>query len=157
MKKSLVLGSCFALSLFLLPAAALAKPQVTISVSAEKEVTTVAGGKKSTKLVPAQKISPNEVIHYTVHYLNKGDEAATNAVLEDPIPNGTVYLADPTPAGAPEPEFSIDNGKTYSKATLLTYEVKLPSGKTERRVATSARYTNIRWTVKEIPPGGAAP
>jgi len=154
MKKS-VLGSTLLLAALLLPAVAFAKPQVTISVSAEKEVSVVADGKKSTKLVPAKKIAPNEVILYTVHYANKGDEAATNAVIEDPIPKGTVYLADAAPAKGPEPEFSIDNGKSYNKPTLLTFEVKLPSGKNERHLATSAEYTNIRWIIKEIPAGAS--
>jgi uncharacterized repeat protein (TIGR01451 family) len=153
MKRS-VLGSTLLLVSLLLATAAFAKPLVTISVSAEKEVTVTADGKKSTKLVPVKKVSPNEVILYTVHYANKGDEAATNAVIEDPIPKGTVYLPEGS-AATPEPEFSIDHGKSYNKATLLSYEVKLPSGKLERRQATSAEYTNIRWIVKQIPAGGS--
>lgn len=152
MKKS-VLGSTLLLAALLLPALASAKPQVAISVTAEKEVAVVAQGKKSVKLVPATKIAPNEVILYTVHYANKGDETATNAVIEDPIPKGTMYLADGAAAGAPAPEFSIDHGKSYNKPTLLTYEVKLASGKSERHQATSADYTNIRWIIKEIPAG----
>jgi len=153
MKKT-VLGSTLLLAALLIPAAAFAKPQVTISVAAEKEVTVVNQGKKSVKLVPATKIAPNEVIVYTVHYANKGDETATNAVIEDPIPKGTVYLADGS-TGTPEPEFSIDHGKSYNKATLLSYEVKLPSGKIERHQATSSDYTNIRWIIKEIPAGSS--
>lgn len=152
MKRSLT-GSTLLLAALMLPAVAFAKPQVGISVTAEKEVTVVNQGKKSVKLVPATKITPNEVIVYTVHYANKGDETATNAVIEDPIPKGTVYLADGSATGTPEPEFSIDHGKSYNKATLLSYEVKLPSGKAERRQATSSDYTNIRWTIKEIPAG----
>ena len=147
------LCSTLLLALFLLPVAALAKPQVTISITAEKEVTSVVNGKKVMKLIPAKKIAPNEVIIYTLSYLNKGDEKATNAVVEDPLPKGTVYLPEAADAGGIEPEFSVDHGKTYNKATLLSYEMKLPSGKTERRLATSDQYTNIRWTIKEIPAG----
>jgi len=147
------LCSTLLLGLFLLPAAALAKPAVTLSVTAEKEVTTVANGKKVTKLVPATKIAPNEVIVYTVHYANKGDETATNAVIDDPIPKGTAYIPGSAQKDVSEPFFSIDNGKTYNRPTLLTYETKLPDGKVERRVASSGRYTNIRWTIKEIPAG----
>ncbi|GFO58508.1 hypothetical protein GMST_08330 [Geomonas silvestris] len=153
MNRSLI-GSTLLLAALMLPAVAFAKPQVTIGVTAEKEITVVNQGKKSVKLVPATKITPNEVIVYTVHYANKGDETATNAVIEDPIPKGTVYLADGS-ASAPEPEFSIDHGKSYNKATLLSYEMKLPSGKAERRQATSSDYTNIRWTIKEIPAGSS--
>lgn len=153
--KTTGLCSTLLVALLLLPVAALAKPQVTLSVTAEKEVTTLSNGKKVTKLVPAKKIEPNEVIVYTVHYANKGDEKATNAVIEDPIPKGTVYIPDTAQGDVSEPTFSIDHGKTYNKPTLLSYEVKLPNGKTERRLATSNDYTNIRWTIKEIAPGAS--
>jgi len=152
MKRS-TLCSTILLGISLLPAVAFAKPEVTLSVTAEKEVTTVTNGKKATKLVPATKISPNEVIVYTVHYANKGDETATNAVIDDPIPKGTVYIPGSAQKDLSEPFFSIDNGKTYNRPTLLTYETKLPDGKVERHVASSSRYTNIRWTIKEIPAG----
>jgi uncharacterized repeat protein (TIGR01451 family) len=152
--KRKALCSTLLLALFLLPAAAFAKPQVALSVSAEKEVTTLANGKKVTRLVPVKKIAPNEVIVYTVNYANKGDETATNAVIEDPIPNGTVYIPDSADP-ALEPSFSIDHGKSYNKPSLLTYDVKLANGKIERRTASSSQYTNIRWTIKEIPAGAS--
>jgi uncharacterized repeat protein (TIGR01451 family) len=155
MNKRCVLLSTLLLAMTMLPAAALAKPQVTLSVTAEKEVTSVTNGQKVTKLVAVKKISPNEVIVYTVHYANKGDETATNAVIDDPIPKGTVYLPDSAQTDVGEPVFSIDHGKTYNKGTLLSYETKLPNGKVERHLASSDEYTNIRWTIKEIPAGAA--
>jgi uncharacterized repeat protein (TIGR01451 family) len=154
MKRS-TLCSTLLVALFLLPTVALAKPKVTIHVSAEKEITVLTNGKKTTKVVPAKKIAPNEVLIYTVSYANKGDEAATNAVVEDAIPKGTAYIPDSAQADVAEPFFSTDHGKTYNKATLLTYEVKLPNGKTDRRTATSDEYTNVRWTIKEIPAGAS--
>jgi len=51
--------------------------------------------------------------------------------------------------------FSIDNGKTFKKPSLLTYEVKLPSGKIEKRTASPEQYTHIRWTVSVIPAHGS--
>jgi uncharacterized repeat protein (TIGR01451 family) len=154
MKRS-VLGTTLLIAALLLPVAAQAREKVTISFTTEKEVSAAVGGKKTTKLVPAKTFAPDEVIVYTVHYANVGDQAATNAVVEDPIPKGTVYLPGAAQAGAPEPDFSIDGGKTYNKATLLAYEIKLPSGKLERRLATSSDYTNIRWVIKEIPAGAS--
>jgi uncharacterized repeat protein (TIGR01451 family) len=154
MKKS-ALCSTLVLGMFLVPALALAKPQVTLNVSAEKEVTEVSNGKKVVKLVPAKKISPNEVIVYTVNYANRGDETATNAVIEDPIPKGTAYIPNSAQGEAGEPQFSIDNGKNYNSAGQLSYQVRLANGKIERRVASSNQYTNIRWTIKEIPAGAS--
>lgn len=154
MKKT-ALCSTLLLGMFLVPAAALAKPQVTLNVTAEKEVTELSNGKRVTRLVPAKKITPNEVIVYTVNYANKGDETATNAVIEDPIPKGTAYIPNSAQGEAGEPQFSIDNGKSYNSAGQLSYQVKLPNGKLERRVASSSQYTNIRWTIKEIPAGAS--
>jgi len=42
---------------------------------------------------------------------------------------------------------------SFAVPVKLTYEIKLPSGAVERRVATPAEYTNVRWTVKQIAPG----
>ena len=152
MKKT-VLCNAAVLALLMVPAAAFAKPEVTLNVTAQRQDIVVKNGKKMLRLEPAQTFSPNQVIVYTVHYANKGDEAATNAVIEDPIPKGTAYIPESAQKDISEPLFSIDHGKTYNKPTLLSYETRLSNGKIERHVASSGQYTNIRWVLKEIPAG----
>ena len=107
-----------------------------------------------TRKVAAATIDPGNVIFYTLTYINKGDEAANDAVLDDPIPKGTVYLPGSAVGSGSDITFSIDGGKTFKKPSLLTYDIKLPNGKIEKRVASPEEYTNIRWTVKSIPAGG---
>jgi uncharacterized repeat protein (TIGR01451 family) len=137
----------------LLPMTVCAKSLVSVSMKAEKEFSVVSKGEKTTKRVAAANVDPGDVIFYTLNYVNTGDEAATSAVLDDPIPKGTIYLPGSAFGKDAEITFSIDGGKTFKKPSLLTYEVKLPNGKTEKRSASPEDYTHIRWTVNTIPAG----
>ena len=121
-------------------------------MSSREVVETTPKG-KITRLVATRSASPGDVLEYQLDYKNEGDEAASNAVIEDPIPKGTTFLANSAAGENAEITFSSDGGKTYALPVKLTYEVRLPSGAIERRVATPAEYTHIRWTVKQVPPG----
>jgi uncharacterized repeat protein (TIGR01451 family) len=137
-------------AILLLAGPALAKPRIVISIAQLKEVS----DGKATKLVAAQAAAPGDVIEYQLTYKNEGDEIATNAVIEDPIPKGTTYLEN-SASGDGAITFSNDKGKTFAPAVKLTYEVKLPSGAVEKKVATPAEYTNVRWTVSAVPAGAS--
>ena len=139
----------------LLPMTVLAKPLVSVSIKAEKEQAVVVKGEKVTRRVSAANVDPGDVIFYTLNFVNSGDEAATSAVIDDPIPKGTFYLPGSAFGKDAEITFSIDNGKTFKKPSLLTYEVKLANGKTEKRSASPEEYTHIRWTVSVIPASGS--
>ena len=134
-------------------AGAWAKPKLEIAITAQKEVVETQKGVRVVKSVPAPAASPGEVIHYTLTYLNSGDEPATNAVVDDPIPKGSTYVANSATGEGAEITFSNDGGASYAPAVKLTYELKLPTGKVEKRVATPSGYTNIRWVLKRVPPG----
>lgn len=137
-----------ALALLLLSAKVFAKSLVSISITAEKEVTV----NKVTKKVAATTINPGDVIFYTLNYINSGDEAATSAVLDDPIPAGTVYIPGSAYGEGAEIIFSID-GKTFKKPSLLTYEIKNRNGSIEKRTASPEEYTHIRWVIPQIAAG----
>jgi uncharacterized repeat protein (TIGR01451 family) len=139
-----------ALSLLVLSAEVFAKSVISISMKAEKEVTV----NKVTKRVAADKINSGDAIFFTINYVNSGEDAATSAVLDDPIPNGTVYINGSAFGKDADITFSIDGGKTFKKPSLLTYEIKLPSGKVEKKSASPEQYTNIRWTFNTIPARG---
>jgi uncharacterized repeat protein (TIGR01451 family) len=141
---------CSLTAIFLLATPALAKPRLVIEIQQLKEV---ADG-KGTKLVPTTAATSGEVVEYQLAYRNLGDEPATNAVIQDPIPKGTTYLAN-SANGDAEITFSSDKGDTFAVPVRLTYEVKLPSGAVEKRVATPAEYTNVRWTLKQVPAGAS--
>ena len=85
--------------------------------------------------------------------MNSGTEAAKDVVISDPIPAGTSYIPG-SASEAGDLTFSIDKGKSFKKPTLLTYELKGGAGKMEKKVATPEEYTDIRWTVPQVPAGG---
>ncbi len=136
----------------IMPSLALAKPLVNISIKAETEVTVKKDGKTVTKRVAATEVEPGNVIFYTISFRNDGDEKATNAVLENPIPKDTRY-APGSAYGEGEITFSIDKGKSYNKPTLLTYEYKDKQGKPVTKIASPDVYTNIRWVIPVIEAG----
>jgi len=151
MKKG-TLGSVMFFSMFLLSSLALAEPKVEIKIKAEKETIVVKNGQKTKKMLPAKKVASGETIQYTLSYKNSGKETATEVVISDPIPEGTSYVTgSATETG--DLTFSIDGGKTYNKAPLLTYEVTMPGDKKEKRTAGSDQYTNIRWIIDKVGPG----
>lgn len=136
----------------LLPTAALAAPQIELAIEAEKEVTVTENGEEVIKRVPAAEAAPGETVIFTITYANTGDEAATNVVVSDPVPEGTAYVpGSATETG--EVTFSIDGGETYKKPSLLTYEVTSTDGATEERTASPEKYTHVRWQIPEIPAG----
>ncbi|QWV97654.1 DUF11 domain-containing protein [Geomonas nitrogeniifigens] len=142
-----------ALILAAMPFVAWAQPKVTITMKAEKEVSVTAKGKQVKKRVAAKGVQPGEEIIYTLSYQNSGNEAAKDVVISDPIPAGTAYI----PGSASETgdlAFSIDKGKTFKKPTLLTYELKGNTGKMEKKVASPDEYTDVRWTIPQVPAGG---
>lgn len=137
--------------LLLIPAVnVFATPQVSISITAEKEVTI----NKQKKMIVAKDIKPGDVIFYTIRFINSGDSTATNAVLDDPIPQGTIYIPGTADGNNTDITFSMDGGKTFKKPSLLTYEVKLPGKKAEKKVASPEQYTHIRWVISTISAGG---
>ena len=139
-----------ALVFLTLSAEVLAKPLIAVSVKAEKEVII----NKVSKVVPADTVNSGDVILYTLNYVNSGDESATSAFLDDPIPKGTVYVDGSAFGNDADVTFSIDGGKTFKKPSMLTYEVKI-NGKMEKKIAFPEQYTNIRWTVGVVPAQGS--
>jgi uncharacterized repeat protein (TIGR01451 family) len=141
------------LAMLTLPFMAWAKPDVTISVVAKQQVVVEENGKKVTKLVEAHDVVPGDVLIYQLHYQNVGDEPAVGAALVNPVPENTMYVDGSAFGPGSDIDFSIDGGKHYKRASLLTYEVKLGDGTVEKRTASPEQYTHIRWTVSQIPAG----
>jgi uncharacterized repeat protein (TIGR01451 family) len=141
------------LAALLAPALAAAASQVSVAITAEKEVTTTVNGQKVTRKVPATSIESRNTIFYTLSYVNGGDEPANNATLDDPIPQGAVYVPGSAYGEGAEITYSIDGGKTFKKPSLLTYEIKQVNGKVEKHTASPEEYTHIRWVIRTIPAG----
>lgn len=149
-RQKIVALVCFALPL--MSAAAYAKPDIQLTMTAEKEVTVTEGGKKLVKRVPAQSSTPGEVLIYTLSYKNVGDEKATAVKVDNPLPAGARYVADSATGAGADITFSVDGGKSFAKPDQLMVE-KTKAGQKEKNRAEAIDYTTIRWVIAEIAPG----
>ena len=143
------------LVLVFLSATAWAKPKVELTMTSEKEIVEKNNGVETVKRVPATDIESGQVLIYTLKYSNKGDEAATNVVVDNPIPGETVYEVGSVTGAGSEITFSIDGGKGYKKPSLLTYEIKGSTGVPVRKQASPEQYTHVRWIIATVPAGGS--
>jgi len=150
-------GAQIAIVVSLVAGAASAKPLLEISIAQAKEVVETSGpsNSKTTRMVPTQSAVPGDVVQYTLTYANKGDEAANEAVIDDPIPKGTTFIANSATGEGADVSFSSDGGKSFAKPVKLTYEIRLPSGEVQKRVATASDYTHIRFIIKRVPAGAS--
>lgn len=136
-----------------LSAPAAAAPRIVFSIAQLREVVAQVDGVRTTRMVRASSVTPGDVVEYVLTYTNQGDEAATDAHIDDPIPKGTAYLANTASGEGAQVTFSTDGGRTFAPAVKLTRELRLPSGAVERRVAAPAEYTHVRWTLSQLAPG----
>jgi len=139
--------------LLMFPLIVYAKPELSVTTVAEKEVLQMENGKQVKKRLPAKSVDPGEVLIFTLNYLNKGNERATKINIDNPIPQNTVYVVGSGFGKNSKMVFSIDGGKTYKAPSLLTYDEKLPDGKTVKRQASPEQYTHVRWVIDEVSPG----
>lgn len=141
------------IALVFIPVQAFAKPVVKISVKAEKEVIVEKNGKKDVTRVAADTVKPGEMIFYTLFVSNDGDEKATRVVVNNPIPDGTLYVGDSVFGDGSRILFSVDDGKVFNAGKKLMIETPLKDGKKEKKLARPDQYTNIQWVINEILPG----
>lgn len=153
MRKFVVVSTVAGLLLF--AGAAWAKPKMVITIATAKEVTETKNGISTTKLVTTKSAASGEVLRYTLTYINKGDETATNAEIVDPIPAGTSYIVNSASGKGAQIDFSADGGKTFAPPVKVSHEFRLPTGKVEKRIATPDDYTHIRWIIGQVPAGAA--
>ena len=151
MSKKIMLSLCL---LVLLVSGSLAQAAISIDITADKEVVAVENGQEIRKIVPAAETQAGEIIFFTVNYVNEGDQPVRNVQLNNPIPPGMSYLPGTAWGENSDIVFSIDQSKTFKKPSLLTYELVDAQGKEIKKVASPEEYTDIRWTISEIPAGG---
>lgn len=142
-----------ALALTLLPMKAWAKPEVKVSMTAEKEIAVVENGKTLVKRVTADTVESGQTLFYTLTVTNQGDEKAANVVLNNPLPEGTTYFSNSAYGEGSKIVFSADGGQRYDVPPRLVIQVKKADGSVEKRIAAPEDYTHIRWTIAEIPAG----
>jgi len=105
---------------------------------------------KKEKVVPLpESVYPGDVIEYRIVAKNISNETLKNVVIKTKIPEATTYVPE-SATKTPEPEFSIDYGKSFQKEPVK-YKV-YEKGEPVEKTATPDMYTNIRWKVSSIEP-----
>lgn len=154
MMAHLIRNTLLGLGLSLASMLAIAAPQISLTITAEKEIVEVDdNGEQTTRRVAAADTVPGDVLFYTIRYSNTGDEAARNVQLDNPVPEATAYQANSAWGEGSDILFSIDGGKTFKKASNLTYQVTGANGQSENRQASPEQYNAIRWVIEEVAPG----
>jgi uncharacterized repeat protein (TIGR01451 family) len=107
-------------------------------------------GKKSLHREPVEKAIPGTEIIFTNTFENVSAKAASDIIINNPIPNSTTYKAGSAFGQDCEILFSVDQGKTFGVAESL----KITSSDGTEHVALPKEYTNIRWSYKKQLPAG---
>lgn len=137
---------CLLSLLLLAPALALAaKDEIKFTSFAEVEVIKVnAKGEKVKSRQPATLLQPGEFAIYTNTFTNTGKKPAENVVINNPIPDNTVYVDGSATETGFNVVFSADKGQSFGKPA----ELMVADGKGGKRPADPKEYTNIRWTMQ---------
>lgn len=132
------------------------KPNLVLNLSVEKQI--IVKNEEGTANIQWQEVTetePGDILRYTISYVNAGNAEARNAVIVDPVPQGTTYIGSSAEGKDSQINFSLD-GKNFQSPPLLTYKVKQDDGTETEYKATPDMYTHINWTMsKPVPPGGS--
>jgi uncharacterized repeat protein (TIGR01451 family) len=125
---------------------AAAEGTIKISSIAQVEVE-VAGkeGKKTHKLAPVEQAIPGTEVIFTNTFENISNKAASDIVINNPIPENTEYKAGSAFGKDCEILFSIDHGHNFGVAESL----KIKGSDGAEHTALPKEYTDIRWTYKK--------
>ena len=137
-------------------------PKIKIALVAEREVTITGEAGTTTRRIPTDTIEPGAIVFYTLHILNEGKAPASNVVVNNPIPEGGVYVSGSAGGANSIVSVSVDHGETFKpemagvlpeSITDLRWHLNTIAGKESRQLyfqinATSRETTGLRrlWT-----------
>ena len=85
---------------------------IQIQTTADVEIIeTDANGETVTRLEPASKVVPGDIVIYTVSFSNTGSEPAENVVITNPVPRHMEYVDGTAFGPGADISFSIDGGQ----------------------------------------------
>jgi len=136
------------IALSLLPSLAFAqvelKKEMFKVVETQKE-----NGTSKVEWIAPDNIVPGDKVGYLIRFKNNGKEAAADIVLNNPVPENTIYVDDSARGANSNIVFSVDGGKQFAQPEQLFVEV---NGK--KVPATAKDYTHVRWTLQSALPAG---
>ncbi|MBN3895814.1 MAG: DUF11 domain-containing protein [Nostoc sp. NOS(2021)] len=127
--------------------------QIQLRLEAEKQVVAQdQQGKQSQKWEPLKGqvvVRPGDVLRYTLSGENKSDRPVKNLTINQPIPQGMVYvLKSANVANNAKFIYSIDGGRSFVENP--TVKVTLSDGKVETKPAPAIAYTHIRLQIPSL-------
>jgi uncharacterized repeat protein (TIGR01451 family) len=99
-------------------------------------------GTSNIEWVTPDNITPGDKVGYRILVENKGDKPADDIVLNNPVPENTIYVDGSARGANSSIVFSVDQGKTFAtpeKLFIMKNGKKLP--------ATAKDYSNVRWVL----------
>jgi len=135
------------------PATAAAAPASPLVSELKAQLVVPATETAPETLVAVEKVTPGQVVEYTLTYTNRSAGALRTVGIDGPVPAEVIFVADSNrqPAGQPV-LYSIDGGTTFS-APPVKYKKTQPDGTVIDAVATPEMYNRLRWIVPEFPSG----
>jgi uncharacterized repeat protein (TIGR01451 family) len=130
------------------------QPQLQLRLAAEKQVITKdQQGKQKVAWQALQGqavVQPGDILRYTLKGENKSDRPIKNLTLNQPIPQGMMYVLKSANMNNKDAKitYSIDGGRTFVENP--TIKVTLPGGKVETKPAPATAYTHIRLKVPSL-------
>jgi hypothetical protein len=118
----------------------------SVRAIAEVEVVGLSGARETVKLAPADRVVPGDQLIYTLEIRNKGAMSLPPPRVDYPVPEHMRYLDDTAAGPGAEITYSVDGGHRFDWPENL--KVTGPDG--QKRAATAADYTHIRWQLKNI-------
>lgn len=132
---------------FLLPSAALAQGQVSLTSEVLVERTTTdADGAATVSLVEPGVVTPGDRLVFVLSYRNGSASPAADFVVTNPIPESVIFSGAES-AGA---VYFVDGGQNWGALSALT--VRNPDGTS--RAAALADVTHVRWRFAQAIPAG---
>jgi uncharacterized repeat protein (TIGR01451 family) len=128
-----------------------ASDPISIKAIAEVEHSSQAHGRETTKLIPADRVVSGDTVIYTLEVRNTAPTSVPRPVVTYPIPTHMTYTPDSAVGPGTEVTYSVDAGRSFAVPENL--RIQEPGG--ERRAATAADYTHIRWQLKNALKGNS--
>ena len=124
---------------------------ILLTSNAEVEIiNTDATGKQSIKRVLATEVVPGKDVIYTLTFENVGTNSGNDIVINNPIPERTVYKTGSALGTDTHISFSVDGGQSFASPEQLT----VTGADGNARTAKASEYTTIRWQyTKPLQPG----
>lgn len=135
-------------------AQAVKRPEIMLNLAVARKQTkvTVQGEKVIWQQLEDQTaVTPGDILRYTIEGENRGDSAANNLAVTQPIPAQMTYRLDSARSKSEaEISYSIDHGETF--VAEPTIKITQEDGTVVEAPAPADVYTHIRWKFPTVTP-----